>query len=106
MSKVWEYLWSSSKANPVENEKNSKGECPVQHSNEKNPLNYISPMDPSIRTPETLSEYRVQSNIPKGDFTPEHQMLGKSKSSCPHAEGSDDKWVYPSEAQYYNAMKV
>ena len=41
-----------------------------------------------------LSQARVVSTIPKADFTPKHQPEGVSK------------WVYPSEQQYYNAMKL
>lgn len=50
-----------------------------------------------------MSIKRSVSNIPKSDFTPPHQPLidadqsGKTKQL--------DHWVYPSEQQYYNAMK-
>jgi hypothetical protein len=40
-----------------------------------------------------LSTVRTVSTIPKGEFSPEHQPKDK------------EKWVYPSEQQYYNAMK-
>ena len=43
---------------------------------------------------ELLSTKRAISSIPKGDFSPAHQP----------AEA--EKWVYPSEQQYFNAMKV
>ena len=42
---------------------------------------------------EMLSVKRATSSIPKGDFSPVHQPTGS------------EKWVYPSEQQYYNAMK-
>ena len=41
-----------------------------------------------------LSTQRTLSSIPKGEFTPEHQPVNA------------EKWVYPSEQQYFNAMKV
>jgi cytochrome c heme-lyase len=41
----------------------------------------------------TLSTTRNVSSIPKSDYTPGHQPEGV------------DQWVYPSEQQYYNAMK-
>lgn len=40
-----------------------------------------------------LSTSRPVSSIPKTDMTPGHQPDGV------------DRWVYPSEQQYYNAMK-
>mmetsp|Transcript_17784 Transcript_17784/g.35131 ORF Transcript_17784/g.35131 Transcript_17784/m.35131 type:complete len:288 (+) Transcript_17784:277-1140(+) len=42
-----------------------------------------------------LSTHRVESVIPKGEFTPEHQKNAKESSS----------WMYPSEQQFFNAMK-
>lgn len=41
----------------------------------------------------TLDTKRDVSSIPKSHFNPEHQPQGSSK------------WVYPSEQQYYNAMR-
>lgn len=41
-----------------------------------------------------LSTKREVSTIPKGDFTPEHQPQNA------------EKWIYPSEQQYFTAMKV
>lgn len=41
-----------------------------------------------------LSKKRIISNIPKGEYTPEHQPPGMTH------------WVYPSQQQYFNAMKV
>jgi cytochrome c heme-lyase len=40
-----------------------------------------------------LSKQRAVSNIPKSAFTPTHQP------------GGQNLWIYPSEQQYYNAMK-
>ena len=44
---------------------------------------------------ETLATGRVKSTIPKGNFTPPHQQ----------AVEDEETWVYPSEQQFYNAMK-
>ncbi|CAM9324024.1 unnamed protein product [Chrysoparadoxa australica] len=40
-----------------------------------------------------LSEERATSTILKGDYTPEHQPK------------DNDRWVYPSEQQYFNALQ-
>jgi cytochrome c heme-lyase len=48
---------------------------------------------PGQRIP--LNTHRVESVIPKAEFTPEHQTRVRESSS----------WMYPSEQQFYNAMK-
>ena len=45
-----------------------------------------------------LSTTRTVSSIKKSDFTPAHQPSAES-------EEGESKWVYPSEQQYFNAMK-
>lgn len=77
--------------------------CPVDHASlakdANNPLynalanDLVFGQDRAVGQKTNLSVKRAVSNIPKGDFTPDHQ---------PKAA---DKWVYPSEQQYYNAMK-
>ena len=42
-----------------------------------------------------LSTERLTSTIPRADFIPDHQPKEEK-----------EKWVYPSEQQYFNAMKV
>jgi len=57
------------------------------------------------RRPEqthNMSVKRTLSGIPKADYTPAHQP---TKDSASGAEIKSDHWVYPSEQQYYNAMK-
>lgn len=44
---------------------------------------------------EALPTQRAKSSIPKGSFTPPHQQ----------GVEEEDTWVYPSEQQFYNAMK-
>ena len=98
--------------------------CPVKHNSNDNPTdlssiplkNLIPQTTASQTTPNTpqyndaasdfifdshaspnqtlkLSTNREISSIPKSDFSPEHQPKGANQ------------WVYPSEQQYYNAMK-
>jgi hypothetical protein len=43
-----------------------------------------------------LSRQRIISSIPKSDYTPSHQ---------PNQPGGQEKWIYPSEQQYYNAIR-
>ena len=81
--------------------------CPVKHEDRQsmvdsykemasynagaNDLVFGQDRHPSQKRP--LSTFRKQSTIPNADFVPEHQP-------------KDTKvWVYPSEQQYYNAMK-
>lgn len=49
---------------------------------------------------EIMSTTRTLSGIPKSDFNPSHQPKGQIKQD----ENDENKWVYPSEQQYYNAM--
>ena len=49
-----------------------------------------------------MSVTRTLSGIPKADFTPAHQP---TKDSAAGADMKMENWVYPSEQQYYNAMK-
>ena len=61
-----------------------------------NPAANDAHFDPRSKFPgqlRDLSKTRVVSSIPKSDFTPKHQPDGVGK------------WVYPSEQQYFNAMK-
>jgi cytochrome c heme-lyase len=98
---------------PIKNE-NSSG-CPVDHNKKKssnscaaypnsgdisNKLEYNSTtndykFDQTIQDSQTklLSTSRAVSSIPKSDYTPNHQPKGI------------ERWVYPSEQQYFNAMK-
>lgn len=75
--------------------------CPVDHSSSSNTNLEHNPLTNDIKfdsTPldsqkEVLQKIRAVSGIPKSEFTPDHQP------------GGVDNWVYPSEQQYYNAMK-
>ncbi len=87
---------------PVDHSKNGAESCPVDHgsaASSNNPLyntnanDFVFDQSRTADQKANLSVKRATSNIPKGDFTPEHQPK------------ATEKWVYPSEQQYYNAMK-
>ena len=89
---------------PVSHDSASLGEssCPVIHGNngtvENNPLNNMPKVAEQSVWPgqaQVLSTDRQISTIPKGEFTPIHQKTA----------GEEPTWVYPSEQQFYNAMK-
>lgn len=66
---------------------------------EKNNMPKVAEQKPWPNQNVRLNTERVISSIPKSDFTPPHQNnVGPEKE----AEG---KWVYPSEQQFFNAMK-
>lgn len=76
--------------------------CPVDHASTatgSNPLYNADANDMAFDHSRVadqkvnLSVKRAVSNIPKGEFTPDHQPK------------ATEKWVYPSEQQYYNAMR-
>jgi cytochrome c heme-lyase len=48
-----------------------------------------------------LSQRRSLSGIPKGEFTPAHQRIGDKNDESEKSKN----WIYPSEQQYFNAMK-
>ena len=77
---------------PVPHASNDKGSCPMEPSSLKMNMQNQMEEDSGQNAPESLSSHRVISNIPKGDFTPSHQVPGAST------------WLYPSEKQYFNAM--
>jgi len=84
---------------PVKHEDAPHSSCPAStSSSETNPLNNMPKVAEQSTWPgqeEALGTNRVKSTIPKGDFTPAHQD---------NAEQSET-WVYPSEQQFFNAMK-
>ena len=76
-------------------------ECPVKHDNKTNKqyefneaigdFRYDRNDDQNMRS--SLSKQRSRSSILKSDYTPSHQP------------GDEKVWIYPSEQQYFNAMK-
>lgn len=83
----------------------SSGEssCPMKRGDKSlNPQNLMPDDDrqkpfPGQKRP--LSTYRVKSDIPKGEFTPNHQKDGEN------TDAEDNTWWYPSEQQFYSALK-
>jgi cytochrome c heme-lyase len=80
------------------NSDSSSTSCSYANNNASqgyNPLvnDEIFGQDRQMDQKATLSTRRSVSTIPKGDFSPHHQIA------------SLDTWVYPSEQQYYNAMR-
>jgi cytochrome c heme-lyase len=65
----------------------SSGECPIKHEKDVDPLNMMPPpnQQPSPGQPFPLSTKRVQSTIPKADT-------------------QGERWTYPSEQMFWNAM--
>eukprot|EP00298_Acanthocystis_sp_HF-20_P003525 c13871_g2_i1.p1 GENE.c13871_g2_i1~~c13871_g2_i1.p1 ORF type:complete len:238 (+),score=91.98 c13871_g2_i1:23-736(+) len=91
---------------PVAHHKSNRSETKSSDSNISsgcsalNPQNMMSESkinqmwhDPDQFVP--LPTQRVVSSIPKGEITPPHQP----------EQQKDQKWVYPSEQMFYNAMK-
>lgn len=101
---------------PVDHGKQSSegGGCPVQHTglpykNKQAPFGLPSSIEESAMHPQAplsdqkipLSTQRVISSIPRADeLRPEEE--GKS---APHQPESNPQWVYPSEQQFYAAMR-
>ncbi|OQR92367.1 cytochrome c1 heme lyase [Achlya hypogyna] len=85
---------------PVDHGK-AAGGCPVDHSQAGtsmaglNALNFMEPADQRVAPGQSapLSTTRVASTIPMGSYVPAHQKEGQ------------ETWQYPSEQQYFNAMK-
>jgi len=79
--------------------------CPVVHSGSCNPAsieetaNHAQTPHPDQRVP--LSTYRSVSSIPKP--SPKHED-GDDPSPA-HQPKDSSRWVYPSEQQFFNAMK-
>ncbi|KDO31566.1 hypothetical protein SPRG_03495 [Saprolegnia parasitica CBS 223.65] len=87
---------------PVDHSAPATGGCPVDHSKMGGPsmaglntLNFMEPADQSVAKGQSvpLSTQRVASTIPMGSYVPAHQKEGQ------------ETWQYPSEQQYFNAMK-
>lgn len=92
---------------PVQHDKSPKESCPVKNLSPKTtPGNDDETSGYNARANDLvfgqqrqkdqsvmLSTERSISTIPKGEYTPHHQPE------------QTEKWVYPSEQQYFNAMK-
>ncbi|CAD6566916.1 MAG: Cytochrome c1 heme lyase [Tremellales sp. Tagirdzhanova-0007] len=85
-------------------------QCPVDSSTRSKWLSDSStdhpfhpPSSPSTSSPGRLSRDRVMSSIPRASTSPtapsQSITIGSSEGS-----GSGEKWVYPSEEQFFSAM--
>ena len=80
--------------------------CPVDHSG-ASPLHIPASLEAAARHPQSphpgqripLSTHRVVSSIPRAD------ELRDEKTVAPHQPAEESRWVYPSEQQFYNAMR-
>ena len=97
-------LENSSAGCPVQHEQ--RPGCPVDHSG-STPVHLPASLEAAARHPQSphpdqripLSTHRVISSIPRAD------ELRDEKTVAPHQPAEESKWVYPSEQQFYNAMR-
>lgn len=92
---------------PVKHDQAAAEGCPVKHDG-SSPFNVPASIEYSARHAQSphadqripLSTHRVISTIPRADELREEQ-------AAPHQpeDEEDGKWVYPSEQQFYNAMR-
>lgn len=116
-SSSWNPLeWFSKNVEPPEEKRiEKKGECPVKHNQvDACPVKHSggssfalpASIEESARHAQTphpdqrvpLSTHRVVSTIPRADELREEPLAA-------HQPGEGSKWVYPSEQQFYNAMR-
>jgi cytochrome c heme-lyase len=91
---------------PVKHDSQAADGCPVKHDG-KSPFSIPASIEEAARHAQSphadqripLSTNRVTSTIPRAD------ELRPAAESAPHQDASKSKWVYPSEQQFYNAMR-
>lgn len=89
---------------PVKHDSQTDG-CPVKH-NGSTPFQLPASIEEAAKHAQTpladqripLSTQRVVSTIPRADELRQEQ-------SAPHQPQEGERWVYPSEQQFYNAMR-
>lgn len=113
--RAWLGLSSSNKSTkltPIGAPKDQQSQCPMKESSlpasvEETLQHNQRPIFPDQAIP--LSTHRVVSSIPKSDSVsaPAHQNM--PRPNFDRSDETDDKsssnWVYPSEQQFYNAMR-
>mmetsp|Transcript_4217 Transcript_4217/g.6051 ORF Transcript_4217/g.6051 Transcript_4217/m.6051 type:complete len:217 (+) Transcript_4217:190-840(+) len=112
--------WMKSSANQQQSQNlgGSGGGCPVKHDGTMNNPSSGSPQLPAsleeaarhAQTPRAdqkipLSTHRVVSTIPRADELRPADAKNKNVKHAPHQPGEGQRWVYPSEQQFYNAMR-
>lgn len=92
---------------PIKHEQSGAG-CPVKHEgSQATPFPLPASLEESARHAQTphpdqhipLSTHRAISSIPRAD------ELRDDQSVAPHQPAEARTWVYPSEQQFYNAMR-
>jgi cytochrome c heme-lyase len=91
---------------PVSRQKAQAGGCPVKHESSTSPFASPASIEESAshaQTPQPdqripLSTRRVVSSIPRAEDLREEQK-------APHQPDGAGNWIYPSEQQFYNAMR-
>ena len=98
----------------------NQGSCPIQSNNKSDGNgslmqtmaipNSIEEAAKHAQTPQPgqtipLSTHRTMSSIPKGTNTTNDATKSSSPTTPNHQPQNESKWVYPSEQQFYNAMK-
>lgn len=84
----------------------NQGSCPIQNGTIPSSIEEAAKHAQTPQPDQTipLSTHRTMSSIPKGSTTPND--ASSSSSTTPiHQPQNNTKWVYPSEQQFYNAMK-
>jgi cytochrome c heme-lyase len=90
------------------------GQCPVDHSAEsaKEECPVKNPQSSSWFThifsrPSSSSSSPLPSSSTSSSSTPPHHPLStdRASSSIPKADASTETWTYPSEAQFFAALK-
>ncbi|KAI8366693.1 cytochrome c/c1 heme-lyase [Radiomyces spectabilis] len=80
--------------------------CPVDPSAYKHFLPQASPSDKGCDS-DTFNESNYMPNISQTQQSDQKMPLGldRETSTIPRAQGSESKWIYPSEQMFFNAMR-
>ena len=88
---------------------NNISECPVKGNKSMQPAsieeaaNHSQLAQPGQKIP--LSTQRVISSIPRGDDNEDNKESDNNNKVPAHQPTNSSKWQYPSEQQFYNAMR-
>jgi len=115
---IWNRWFSRSTKNDAPTESssiattnnNNISECPVKGNKYMQPAsieeaaNHSQLAHPGQKIP--LSTQRVISSIPRGDNEEDNKESNSNQTKVPaHQPTNSSKWQYPSEQQFYNAMR-
>jgi cytochrome c heme-lyase len=99
LGSVGSYLWGTNSSGSPSSSQADGSELVGKYNPKTN--DYVFGQKKAPGQHKILSTERIVSSIQKSDFNPGHQP----KESEPQGTAAKEKWVYPSEQQYYNAMK-